>query len=631
MTDSEIRERPFDAHRFLGRINLHAGTPPSQFILYNHVTDYYYYGSDGHTFLPMRETLVTYLRDLGYEIIAIFNTSEGLLFADDEMAQRYLEVTTGPPRQISYGRRARGGDSAGSGTPRGGGATSGSDGSGPQTATDIIGGLGVLLRQPHHSSEQIIRAAVIIERVQNFFSIHPTPEERIILDQIQSWSLLTNDNISLLIADVERLEELPTALVGRHRSGVAQINVALATQAEINQLFISAENGWLANEFGSRRAMVPIAINKTQRNDLIGRLDDCDALTIHGYFNECTQRRISELNMRTLRIITSRTNDVWPDLLSESSLQQLSQKLSDRVLGQEYAIGRVIDRLHTVRHDLSYQVQTGLVEEKLLAYFFFAGPTGVGKTEVFRALRDAFPQVRTRKFSMTEYKEEHSVSRFFGAPPGYVGYGTGELGEFLIENPVAIVLFDEFDKAHPNIWKNFLTMLEGSLTTGNGIRVDLSQVIFIFTSNAGAADLKPIQPSMSDSEREKIRQQNRDIEQKALRKKSAPIELIGRLLESIIPFNHMTKGVIRKIIQLNLRKLTAQFHTRFHPSVEAFLVDEYNRHKNLGARVIKQHIEQALKADVVRCPQPQHVTFYKTPDGLTRYTEHPDTITHVYG
>lgn len=125
MTDSEIRDRPFDAHRFLGRINLHAGTPPSQFILYNHVTDYYYYGSDGHTFLPMRETLVTYLRDLGYEIIAIFNTSEGLLFADDEMGQRYVEVTTGPPREIRYGRRTRGGDSAGSGTPRGGGGSAG--------------------------------------------------------------------------------------------------------------------------------------------------------------------------------------------------------------------------------------------------------------------------------------------------------------------------------------------------------------------------------------------------------------------------------------------------------------------------------------------------------------------------
>lgn len=630
MVATRTESRPFEQHRFLGRMNLHAGTPPSQFILYNHVTDYYYYGVGGRTFAPMRETLVSYLSELGYEIVAIYNSSEGMLFAEPAMEQRYREVTTGARRANTYGRR--------SGTaPPTAEAANGTDPGLPQqalaqTGNQIIAGLGAMLRQSGRPAEQLVRAAVIVERVQNLVSSPPLPDDRQLLDQLQSWSSLTNGNVSILIADVGRAEELPAALAGPHRSSVALIDVGLPTQNEINELFTSARSGWLVREFGEANRGSPatsITIDQEQHRDLIGRLDRYDAVTIRGFFNECLRQGIPELNMRTLRMITTHTNDVWPTLLDESSLQQIEDGLKNKVKGQHFAIQRVVNTLRVVRENLSAQVATGHAEEKVLAYFFFAGPTGVGKTEVFRVLAKVFPQIRTRKFNMPEYKEEHSVARFFGAPPGYVGYGKGELGEFLLENPASIILFDEFEKAHPNVWKNFLTMLEGSLTTGDGTRVDLSQTIFIFTSNAGAGDLQPIYPQMLLGEQENIRNQNRDIVQGALRQQQAPPELIGRLLEAIIPFNHLDLRTIGDIVKVNLQRLSEQTNTRIHESVEAFLLDLYCRHGQFGARMVTNHIDPTLKGDIVRFPAPRGV-IYKDVDGLTRHAQDANAILIPY-
>jgi S1-C subfamily serine protease len=489
-----------------------------------------------------------------------------------------------------------------------------------------------LLRQPGGGPQHIVRAAVVIERIQNLFSSPPLPEDRPILDQIQSWSSLTNGNVSLLVADVARSEELPPFLVGTHRSGVSLINVGLPDEEEINQLFISAETGSMAGEFGERTArqnVFSVRINESQRGDLINRLQSCDAVTIRSYFKTCEQRQIDELTMRTLRTVVTRASDAWPELLEESNLQQVEEKLRSKVRGQEYALNRIMGTLRVIRENLHYQTRTGQTEEKVLAYFFFAGPTGVGKTETYRVLDEAFSQIRTLKFNMPEYKEEHSAARFFGAPPGYVGHGRGELGEFLLENPAAIVLFDEFEKAHPNIWKNFLTMLEGSMTTGDGIRVDLSQAIFIFTSNAGASDLQPIHPSMSDGQQENIRNQNSTIVQGALRQAGAPPELIGRLLEAIIPFNHMTEDMIGDIIRINLEQLAEQTEARFHASIEAFLFDLFAQQGQFGARMICQHIHNRLKADVISV-RPPRGTIYKDADGLTRHEPDASTISRSY-
>jgi ATP-dependent Clp protease ATP-binding subunit ClpC len=326
-------------------------------------------------------------------------------------------------------------------------------------------------------------------------------------------------------------------------------------------------------------------------------------MKILDYFKKCRGQNL-ELNMRTLRNLMSKTEDIWPQLLTGEKIAALRGKLKERLLGQDFVINKLTETLIRVRHNIEEQRNSGKIDEKPLAYFFFAGPTGVGKTEVFRILSDELKGIRSKKINMPEYKEEHAVSRLFGAPPGYVGYGKGELGQFLLDNPASIILFDEFEKAHEKIWQNFLTMLEGSLTTGDGVKIDLSQTILFFTSNAGASDLVRIESNMSEGQQENIRRQNTQIVRNALRQSGAAPELIGRLLEAIMPFNHLTREVASGIIDLNLKKISEKlarsgYEIEFHPSVKDYMLAFYERERASGARAIANHIEGTLYGEIL--------------------------------
>ena len=638
MAEPEAPSRPFEAHRFLGRLNLHAGTPPAQFILYNHVTDYYYYGS--MRFLPMRATLMHYLCELGYEIVAIFNLSESLLFADEpavgrealasdgrSMRQRYWELISQPNTIVR--------DPLDAEVPM---AASGATGTNPpqttgESPTQIITNLGLALRQAGPATRPLVRMAVIVERLQNLLSNQPVPEDRAILDQLQSWSALTNGNIALLVADVAQSSELPAALAGNHRSGVMLVNVGLPGQAERRNLFTLERVGLMAHQFAQGSNEVGSRVAEfANMNQLIDQLEGCDALTIASYFNECGRRGVKQLDLYTLRMIRAHTRDLWSTLFEhpEQTLLQIKQLLEANVLGQAYALNEIMRTMRLVQRNLQTQARTRRTTEGLLAYFFFAGPTGVGKTEVFRILSQTLTGIPSRKFNMPEYKEEHSVARFFGAPPGYVGYGRGELGEFLIDNPAAVVLFDEFEKAHPNVGKNFLTMLEGSMTTGDGVRVDLSQVIFIFTSNAGAERIQRIDETLANEAQQQRRDQNRTLIKEELGRTGAPAELIGRLFRRIIPFNHMTEPVIRLICKKKLSRLADEMGgVSFHPSVVDWLLDKYAQQPDLGARQIEHLVSLDLLADILDFPTGSGI-IYKDAGGQTRYAAAAEALEVTY-
>jgi hypothetical protein len=565
----------FKHHRFLNRLDLSQGTPPGQFILYNHVSDNYYYGRGGLMFLPMRETLVQYLKSVGYEIIAFYSVSHGITFAENQMQQRYMNLLTTPVTD-DYLDGSNNGSGASNRPP-----------APPQQQGGSVNDFNALTRL---LNQENVQSAVIIERAQNLVGQPGREEYSIIVDHIQNWSSLTNGNVSLLVVDNEEISTLPTELVGKHRSGVELINVGLPNAEEINQLFISAE-------------VDNTKISKEQRADLIHRLSDCDCMKILDYFKKCRGQNL-ELNMRTLRNLMSKTEDIWPQLLTGEKIAALRGKLKERLLGQDFVINKLTETLIRVRHNIEEQRNSGKIDEKPLAYFFFAGPTGVGKTEVFRILSDELKGIRSKKINMPEYKEEHAVSRLFGAPPGYVGYGKGELGQFLLDNPASIILFDEFEKAHEKIWQNFLTMLEGSLTTGDGVKIDLSQTILFFTSNAGASDLVRIESNMSEGQQENIRRQNTQIVRNALRQSGAAPELIGRLLEAIMPFNHLTREVASGIIDLNLKKISEKlarsgYEIEFHPSVKDYMLAFYERERASGARAIANHIEGTLYGEIL--------------------------------
>ncbi len=608
----------FKAHRFLSKINLEKGTPPNQFILYNHVSDVYYYGRDGYSFLSMRDTLAQYLLSLGYEIIAFYSISAGLTFAEESMRGRFREVTEEPVSSAYKGQN---------GEPRTPERDALLEEIRQLTGSNLEADLNYISKLLHQENrgDNIVKSVIIIERVQNLVSRMPTAEERPVVDRIQDWAQIKNGNVSILIADCEDLTNLPDEITGKHRSGVEIINVGLPTQNEIDQLFFSAE---VRHKRINPTQKEPF-INPDQRIDLIHRLSSFDCMKILNYFKECHVRNL-QLNMRVVRELMSQTGDIWQNLLEEENLQALSQKSKERVRGQDYAIDKIINTLRAVKRNVEDQINSGRIDEKPLAFFFFTGPTGVGKTEVFRVLSEELKSVRSLKISMPEYKEEHAVSRVFGAPPGYIGYGKGELGQFLFDNPAAIVLFDEFEKAHAKIWQNFLTMLEGSLTTGDGVKIDLSQTILFFTSNAGSSDLARIEPDMSGAQQENIRRKNSETVRNALRASGATPELIGRLIEAITPFNNITPEVALEIIHLNLKKIADRLNTdgqtiEFDQTVVDYLLDFYEREKTSGARAIANHVTGTLYSEILARQLNEtptsNITVYKDSEGMTQITD----------
>jgi len=168
-------------------------------------------------------------------------------------------------------------------------------------------------------------------------------------------------------------------------------------------------------------------------------------------------------------------------------LLKMEDKLEGRVVGQEHAVRALANAVRRARAGLNYEKQP-------LGSFLFLGPTGVGKTELTKAVAEFLFDDDTAmvRVDMSEYMEKHSVSRLIGAPPGYVGYDEGGvLTEAVRRRPYQVVLFDEVEKAHPDVFNLLLQVLDdGILTDGQGRAVDFKQTIIILTSNLGALSFK---------------------------------------------------------------------------------------------------------------------------------------------
>ena len=165
----------------------------------------------------------------------------------------------------------------------------------------------------------------------------------------------------------------------------------------------------------------------------------------------------------------------------------LEDDLHRRVIGQHEAVSAVAE---TVRH-----ARAGLAEPgRPLGSFLFMGPTGVGKTELVKALAERLFATETlaRRIDMSEYRESHTVARLIGSPPGYVGYGDGgQLTEPVRRRPYSVILLDEIEKAHPEVWNVLLQVLDdGRLTDGEGRTVDFTNTVVVMTSNLGAGQAK---------------------------------------------------------------------------------------------------------------------------------------------
>ncbi|MFN9138611.1 MAG: AAA family ATPase, partial [Planctomyces sp.] len=249
---------------------------------------------------------------------------------------------------------------------------------------------------------------------------------------------------------------------------------------------------------------------------------------------------------------------VWDDLLQPQELQKLETYVGGRVCGQNDAIAAILARLRATGGRLRQARRDGLREQLPAGVFFLAGPTGVGKTEVFRALCEHWKDVPARQISMSEYELDHQVTRLLGSPPSYVGDPRGELGQFLLDHPASMLLFDEFEKANERVLNVFLTLLEGNWTLGDGTRLDLSQCLIFFTSNAGAEKLAELSRQGTPVSREARLQAVKSGLKLTRTGKSLPDELIGRLMSRIIVFGGLTEEMANQIVRPRLTEIAAR-------------------------------------------------------------------------
>src|SRR5204862_2559986 len=228
-------------------------------------------------------------------------------------------------------------------------------------------------------------------------------------------------------------------------------------------------------------------------------------------------------------------------------LQHLDQTLKQVVYGQDKAIGALAASIKLAR--------AGLREpEKPIGCYIRSGPTGAGKREVANQLSTALG-VEMLRFDMSEYMERHTVSRLIGAPPGYVGFDQGGLlTDGVDQHPHCVLLLDEIEKAHPDLFNVLLQIMDhGKLTDHNGKQVDFRNVILIMTTNAGASDLAKAAYGFTRTKRE-----GDDAE--AINRLFAP-EFRNRL-DAIITFNHLSREIIALVVAKFVLQLEAQLADR---------------------------------------------------------------------
>jgi ATP-dependent Clp protease ATP-binding subunit ClpB len=243
----------------------------------------------------------------------------------------------------------------------------------------------------------------------------------------------------------------------------------------------------------------------------------------------------------------------------ESEMQKLLRMEDDlrrRVIGQDDALRAVANAVRRSRAGLSD-------DRRPIGSFIFLGPTGVGKTETARALAEfLFDDERAMvRIDMSEYMERHAVSRLIGAPPGYVGYDEGgQLTEKVRRRPYSVVLFDEIEKAHPDVFNTLLQLLDdGRLTDGQGRTVDFKNTVIIATSNIGSDLLSRVE-ERGEADPEATTRELRDVALDALSRHFRP-EFLNRIDETVV-FRRLTRAQIRSIVDIQLSGLNARLQRR---------------------------------------------------------------------
>ena len=281
----------------------------------------------------------------------------------------------------------------------------------------------------------------------------------------------------------------------------------------------------------------------------------------------------------------------------------IESKVKAKLFGQDTAVEQVLEKVYVAKAGLK-------AVDKPMGAYLFTGPTGTGKTELCKLLSENLG-MKLIRFDMSEYQEKHTVAKLIGAPPGYVGYEDGNLGGGLLINeitksPHSIILFDEIEKAHPDVSNVLLGLLdEGFVTGSNGKKADARNCMIILTSNLGAADREKAVIGFGDSD-------NNDADDRAIKQYFKP-EFRNRL-DAVVKFNNLDKLSLRKIVgkliaELNELLTDRGLRLRVTEGVVDKIIEEgYDR--NMGARPLARKI-----TELIRVPLSKKILFDNVKDG----------------
>ena len=334
---------------------------------------------------------------------------------------------------------------------------------------------------------------------------------------------------------------------------------------------------------------------KAKRKSLMAKLEKLEQKNkkiVRNHLVEIGEKEIAQLVAEWTKIPVNKIEEK-----ETARLNRLEKELHKRVVGQEEAVQAVVKAVKRGR--------VGLKDpSRPIGSFLFLGPTGVGKTELSKALAEAmFGQEKSLiRVDMSEYMEKHSVSKMIGSPPGYVGYDEGgQLSEKVRRNPYAVLLFDEIEKAHPDIFNILLQVLDdGHITDAQGRKIDFKNTIIIMTSNAGAQNI--IEPKKLGFGANEDESKNYDRMKAGVMEEVRRIfkpEFINRIDETIV-FHPLTKEEMKKIVTLlsstlvNRCKKELNIVLKISSGAKEYLVEKsYDR--KYGARPLKRMIQSKIE------------------------------------
>lgn len=315
--------------------------------------------------------------------------------------------------------------------------------------------------------------------------------------------------------------------------------------------------------------------------------------------NKSADKSVTTITAEDIAKTVTSITGIAIELKSEDEreeLSQLEQHLSQHVIGQSAAVSSVAKSIRRAR--------VGLKDEnRPIGVFIFAGPTGVGKTLLAKELSNRISGNTDSliRLDMSEYSMKHNVSRLIGAPPGYIGYGQGgQLTEAVRRRPYSVLLFDEIEKAHPDIFNVMLQILDdGMLTDGEGRKVDFRNTIIIMTSNVGSAEITS-KPTIGFCAKADSSQHSRKEYMKAMERAFTP-EFLNRV-DDIIFFNELSGSDIEQIASLEMKKIIRRINNlgyKITVGKEVYShIASLGYEKRYGARALKRafkhHIEEPI-------------------------------------